>query len=190
MNKIEIDSRKLIFTLYIFNLELPLMVWLLASSSLKLRPLRTFLTALGIAVAVASMVIFLSLGEGLRKAFSEELGSIGPDLQVSYGPFDATASLSSLPELPLSYKTELEQNATQYGITKVTPLLFHLRSGFSTTSAFIFQGVPPEEDISSIYYDFEIVEGRALSRSDTNANVAIIGEQVARRNRLAINDDR
>jgi putative ABC transport system permease protein len=165
------------------------MVWQLATNSLKLRPLRTFLTALGIAVAVASMVIFLSLGEGLRKAFTEQLGSIGPDLQVSFGAFDASASLTSLPELPLSYKSELEQNAPQYGITKVTPLLFHLRSGLSTTSAFIFQGLPPDEDISSIYYDFEIVKGRGLEATDTTANVAVIGEQVATRNRLEIGDE-
>jgi putative ABC transport system permease protein len=164
------------------------MVWQLALSSLTLRPLRTFLTALGIAVAVGSMVIFLSLGEGLRKAFTEQLGSIGPDLQVSFGPFDATASLSSLPELPLSYKTEIEQDAAQYGITKVTPLLFHLRSGLSTTSAFIFQGIPPDEDVNSIYYDFEMVEGRGLDANDVTANVAVIGEQVAERNRLALGD--
>jgi putative ABC transport system permease protein len=165
------------------------MVWLLASNSLKLRPLRTFLTALGIAVAVASMVIFLSLGEGLRQAFTEQLGSIGPDLQVSFGPFDATASLSSLPELPLSYKTELEQDASEYGITKVTPLLFHLRSGLSTSSAFIFQGLPPQEDVSTIYYDFEIVTGRALDANDVSAKVAVIGEQVATRNRLELGDE-
>ncbi|PJI37136.1 ABC transporter permease, partial [Methylobacterium radiotolerans] len=41
------------------------------------------LTALGITVAVASMVIFLSLGEGIRKVFTQELGGIGPDIQVS-----------------------------------------------------------------------------------------------------------
>jgi putative ABC transport system permease protein len=165
------------------------MVWLLATNSLKLRPLRTFLTALGIAVAVASMVIFLSLGEGLRRAFTEQLGSIGPDLQVSFGPFDSTASLTSLPELPLSYKTDLEQNAGQYGITKVTPLLFHLRSGLSTSSAFIFQGLPPGEDVSTIYYDFEMVAGRALGADDESASVAVIGEQVATRNRLELGDE-
>jgi putative ABC transport system permease protein len=162
------------------------MVWLLASNSLRLRPLRTFLTALGIAVAVGSMVIFLSLGEGLRQAFTQQLGSIGPDLQVSFGAFDATASLTSVPELPLTYKTDLEQNAATYGITKVTPILFHLRSGLSATSSFIFQGLPPGEDVSSIYYDFEIIEGRALSATDTTAGVAVIGEQVAKRNHLGL----
>jgi putative ABC transport system permease protein len=165
------------------------MVWLLASNSLKLRPLRTFLTALGIAVAVGSMVIFLSLGEGLRQAFAQQLGSIGPDLQVSYGAFDATASLTSVPELSLEYQTQLEQNATTYGIAKVTPILFHLRSGLSATSSFIFQGLPPDEDVGDIYYDFEIIAGRALSAGDTTADVAVIGEQVAKRNHLELGDE-
>jgi putative ABC transport system permease protein len=164
------------------------MVWLLASNSLKLRPLRTFLTALGIAVAVGSMVIFLSLGEGLRQAFAQQLGSIGPDLQVSYGAFDATASLTSVPELSLEYQTQLEQNAATYGIKKVTPILFHLRSGLSATSSFIFQGLPPGEDVGDIYYDFEIIAGRALAATDTTASVAVIGEQVAKRNRLELGD--
>jgi putative ABC transport system permease protein len=164
------------------------MVWLLASHSLRLRPLRTFLTALGIAVAVGSMVIFLSLGEGLRQVFGEQLGSIGPDLQVSFGDFDASASLTSVPELPLEYKTQLEQNASDYGIVKVIPLLFHLRAGLSTTSSFIFQAIPPELDPSSIYFDFEMLEGRALTAADTSAMVAIVGEQVAKRNRLTLGD--
>jgi putative ABC transport system permease protein len=165
------------------------MVWQLASHSLKLRPLRTFLTALGIAVAVGSMVIFLSLGEGLRQAFAKQLGSIGPDLQVSFGAFDATASLTSVPELSLEYKTQLEQNAATYDIKKVTPILFHLRSGLSATSSFIFQGLPPGENVGDIYYDFEIIAGRALSASDTTSSVAVIGEQVAKRNHLELGDE-
>jgi putative ABC transport system permease protein len=162
------------------------MLWQLASNSLKLRPLRTVLTTLGIAVAVASMVIFLSLGEGVRKVFAEQLGSIGPDLQVSYGDFDSSASLSWVPELPLSYKDELEKFAGDYGILKVVPLLFHLRAGLSTTSSFLFQGIPPDEDVGSIYYDFKLESGRGLQSDDTN--VAVIGTQVAKRNKLKLGD--
>ncbi len=162
------------------------MVWQLATSSLRLRPLRTFLTALGIAVAVASMVIFLSLGEGLRQVFAEQLGSIGPDLQVSYGDFDSSASLSWVPELPLTYKAELEKNAEEYGILKVVPLMFHLRAGFSATSSFLFQGIPPGEEVGDIYYDFKLEQGRGLEPNDTN--IAVIGTQVAKRNHLEIGD--
>ena len=162
------------------------MVWLLASNSLRLRPLRTFLTALGIAVAVASMVIFLSLGEGVRQVFTEQLTSIGPDLQVSYGEFDSTASLTWVPELPLSYKAELEKNADLYGILKVVPLMFHLRAGLSTSSTFLFQGIPPNEEASDIYYEYKILEGRSLMANDKNT--AVIGKQVAKRNRLELGD--
>jgi putative ABC transport system permease protein len=162
------------------------MVWQLATNSLKLRPLRTFLTALGIAVAVGSMVIFLSLGEGLRQVFTEQLGSIGPDLQVSYGDFDTTASLSWVPELPLTYKAELEEHAEEYGILKVVPLMFHLRAGFSATSSFLFQGIPPNEAVGNIYYDFKLEQGRGLQAEDTD--VAVIGTQVAKRNNLELGD--
>ena len=162
------------------------MVWLLAFSALRQRVLRTFLTALGIAVAVGSMVIFLSLGEGLRQAFVGQIGSIGPDLQVSFGPFDASASLTSLPELPLDYLKQLTEQKESYGITNIIPLLFHARAGFSPGSSFLFQGLPPGEDIGAIYYKYEILEGRSLMRADTEAKVAVIGEQVAQRSRLEL----
>lgn len=164
------------------------MVWFLAFSALRQRVLRTFLTALGIAVAVGSMVIFLSLGEGLRQAFVGQIGSIGPDLQVSFGPFDASSSLTSLPELPLSYINELKSQSTTYGITNIIPLLFHARAGFSPGSSFLFQGLPPGEDVSAIYYKFEVTRGRVLTREDAEAKVAVIGEQVAQRSRLELGE--
>lgn len=165
------------------------MVWQLATSALRLRPLRTFLTALGIAVAVGSMVIFLSLGEGLRQVFVKQLGDIGPDLQVSYGDFDTTASFTSLPELPLSYLDTLQAEADTYGISRVIPLLFHLRGGFSAASSFVFQGLPPATNVADIYFGFHIVEGRGLSADDVNSNVAVIGEQMANRNKLELGDE-
>ena len=60
------------------------MSWGLAVASLRQRPLRSVLTALGIAIAIASTVVFMSLGEGLRKAFAEQLTNLGPDLQVPH----------------------------------------------------------------------------------------------------------
>ena len=165
----------------------PFMIWSLALNSLRLRPLRTFLTALGIAVAVGSTVIFLSLGEGLRQVFTTEIGNIGPDLQVSFGPFDAT-SLTAVPELPLRYADELRANAETYGITDVTPLLLYARGGFSLSSSFLFQGLPPETDVGAIYYDFEVIEGRGLTADDRDAKVAVVGVQTAERNELSIGD--
>ena len=163
------------------------MIWPLALSSLRLRPLRTFLTALGIAVAVGSTVIFLSLGEGLRQVFTDEIGSIGPDLQVSYGPFDAT-SLTAVPELPLRYADALRTDAERYGITNITPLLLYARGGFSLSSSFLFQGLPPGTDVGAIYYDYEVTQGRSLTAADAGAKVAVVGAQTAERNELSIGD--
>ena len=143
------------------------MIWSLAFQSLRLRPLRTFLTALGIAVAVASTVIFLSLGEGLRQVFTREIGGIGPAIQVSYGPFDTTA-LTAVPELPLRFVGELRAAREQYGITRVTPILLYARGGFSPGSSFLFQGLPANLDVGSLYFDYAVIRGRGLTRKDSN----------------------
>ncbi len=164
------------------------MVWFLALRALRLRPLRTLLTALGIAVAVASTVLFLSLGEGLRQVFTQQLGSAGPDLQVSYGPLDANL-LNSVPNLPLERRDALLAVADRYGILDVIPVLLYVRGGLSLTQSFVFEGVPPRVDLANIFYDIEVVQGRALAPTDADAPVAVVGEVAAERNHLAIGDE-
>ena len=161
-------------------------VWLLALHALRLRPLRTVLTALGIAVAVASTVIFLSLGEGLRQVFRSQIGNVGPDIQVSFGAFDATSSFTSVPELPLRYVEALWAKADKYEILEVTPLLFHLRGGLTPGTSFIFQGVPTGTDVGAIYVGYTLSQGRNLNNQDEAASVAVIGIQVAERNNLSL----
>jgi len=162
-------------------------IWSLALQSLRLRPLRTFLTALGIAVAVGSTVIFLSLGEGLRRVFTEQIGGIGPDLQVSYGPFGASA-LTAVPELPLRYAEALRADADVYGVARLIPIMLYARGGFDPGSSFLFQGLPPATDVADIYFDYEVVGGRGLEAADRRAQVAVVGEQVAARNNVGLGD--
>ena len=157
-----------------------------AFHSLGFRPLRTFLTTLGIAVAVGSTIIFLSLGEGLRQAFSNHLGEVGPDIQVSYGPFNVN-SFSTIPQLPTKFIAKLEQVDSEYDIQKIIPLAFFIRAGLSPSSTYAYMGLHPEQDIAEVYLGFEIVEGRALTAKDSF--VSIIGEQLAQRNDLKIGDD-
>lgn len=162
------------------------MIWQLASNSLWRRPIRTSLTALGIAVAVGSMVIFLSLGEGLRKAFASQIGSIGPDLQVSFGDFDASTSFTTLPEIPLHYLDDLQAQSSRFGITRVTPLLSHFRAGLSPGNSFVFQGLPASEDLANLFIDFQVDAGRSLRADDEGKGVAVIGAQVAKRSQLEL----
>ena len=155
------------------------MLLMFALHSLRFRPVRTFLTALGIAVAVGSTIIFLSLGEGLRQAFSRHVGAVGPDIQVSYGPFNMN-SFSTVPQLPAEFRVELERISSEYGIEKVIPLTFFIRTGLTPTSAYVYTGLPAEQDIAEIYLGFEVIKGRNLKPKDTQ--VALVGERVAERN--------
>ncbi len=168
----------------------------LAFASLTKRPLRTALTALGIAVAVGSTVVFLSLGEGMRRAFNEGMAGLGPDIQVSYGAFDAT-SLSSVPQLPQHYATSLQEVAPEYGISAVTPVLVYIRGSLAAARAFVFYGVPIDVDLNRMYTDFAIVEGRELgprgSESSAEGGVpvvgeAVVGEQTAERSSINVGD--
>lgn len=164
------------------------MVPSLAAAALLRRPLRSFLTALGIAIAVGSTVVFLSLGEGLRRAFAEELRGVGPDLQVSFGDL-ATNNLGGTPELPASYLEVLRGDAERFGLAAVTPLLVHVRSGLTPGTAVVFQGLPTDIDVSRVYVDFEIQLGRALSVRDAGAAVAVAGTQVMERLGLELGDE-
>ena len=168
----------------------------LAFASLSRRPLRTALTALGIAVAVGSTVVFLSLGEGMRRAFDEGLSGIGPDLQVSYGAFDATA-LGSVPQLPAEFAQRIADERERYGITGVTPVLVYVRGALAAASAFVFYGLPVETDLPALYRDFRIVEGRTIAPLAADAGSdgavpivgeAVVGEQAAQRSNLGVGD--
>jgi putative ABC transport system permease protein len=159
----------------------------LALNSLRRRPLRTLLTALGIAVAVASTVIFLSLGEGLRRAFAQELRGLGPDLQVSFGPFDGTV-FTAVPELPLHYADALEGAAERYGIRSVTPILLYVRGSLAASTAYLFYGVPADLDPLGLYADYRVIQGRGLDPGAPAALHAVVGEQAARRSGLGIGD--
>jgi len=152
----------------------------LAVASLRQRPLRSVLTALGIAIAIASTVVFMSLGEGLRKAFAEQLTNLGPDLQVSYG--EAGDDLfPSAPDLPVRFLDELQSDAERFGIDAVIPALLYLRGGINPSQSFIFEGLPADVELSDIFSDVELVAGRFLGAADEGLDVAVIGASAASR---------
>jgi len=160
----------------------------LAAAALLRRPLRSFLTALGIAIAVGSTVVFLSLGEGLRRAFTEELRGVGPDLQISFGDL-ATNNIGGTPELPTSYLETLRADADRFGLARVTPLLIHVRSGLAPGTAVVFQGLPADVAVTQVYVDFEVERGRALGAADAGRAVAVAGPQVIERAGIDLGDE-
>ncbi len=157
----------------------------LALASLRNRPLRTALTALGIAVAIASTVVFMSIGEGLRKAFADQLAGLGPDVQISYGEADDDL-FPTAADLPAEYVARLQQDADRFGIRSVTPALIYLRGGLSPTSSFIFEGLPSDVPLHDVFTGAEVIGGRGLTADDEGALVAVAGRSVASRAGLEV----
>jgi len=159
--------------------------WALARASLRQRPLRTALTALGIAVAVGSTVVFMSLGEGLRQVFGNQLANLGPDIQVTYG--EAGDDLfPSAPELPIAFVDSLGAAASDLGIRSVTPVLLALKGGINPSQSFIFQGFPTSFPLAEMFSNPVLVEGRLLTAQDEGSPVAVIGSSAAGRSSVGV----
>ena len=134
------------------------------------------------------MVIFLSLGEGLRQVFSSQLGAVGPDIQVSYGDIETMNPFSSIPSLELEYAERLREQASIYGITGVTPVILVVRGGFDPTSALVFQGLPTDIDPEEYVAGFDLLEGRWFAEGEEDELLAVVGQSAADRLSLELGD--
>ena len=148
--------------------------------NLRARPMRSLLTLLGIVVATASMVLFMSFGEGLRRALGSELASVGPALLVL--PEGVEAFSAGYPELPPAVVQKLEAIANEVGITKIIPITVFVRGGFDPTSSFAFQGLPKGVSPKDIYPNLKVAEGVLLP----GARGAVVGGTIAQRNNLSL----
>jgi putative ABC transport system permease protein len=148
--------------------------------NLRARPVRSLLTLLGIVVATASMVLFMSFGEGLRRALGSELASVGPALLVL--PEGVEAFSAGYPELPPAVVRELEAMAKELGITKVIPIMVFVRGGFDPASSFAFQGLPQGVSPKDIYPNLKVAQGTLLP----GAGGAVVGGTIAQRNKLGL----
>ncbi|WP_161881244.1 ABC transporter permease [Deinococcus alpinitundrae] len=157
-------------------------LWILARRGLTRRPIRTLLTTLGIVVAVASMVIFLSLGEGIRKVFNDELGGIGPDVQVSLSGF--TQGFAPQPNLPQSTVGDIEKLAPELGITRVTPVIMSVRGSLDPSQSAVLYGLPAEQGINAVFSNVAIAQGRLLRAGDSG--VAVVGAKASTNLKLSL----
>lgn len=163
----------------------PAVTFGLALASLGQRPVRTSLTAVGIAVAVAGAIVFLSLGEGIRRVFADQLANLGPDIQVTYGPASGDF-FPTTPDLPGHYLQDLTAAAPALGIRSVVPVLVYLRGGFSPSSSFVIEGLPAAVDLGELFHGATAHAGRGLVPSDEGAAVAVVGSSAAERGGLDV----
>ncbi|GAA0519498.1 ABC transporter permease [Deinococcus depolymerans] len=159
-------------------------IWKLAWRGLTRRRVRTLLTTLGITVAVASMVIFLSLGEGIRKVFVSQLGGIGPDVQVSLTPLSQGLALQ--PNLPQQTADDIQALAPELGIQTVTPVIMAVRGGLEVTQSVVLYGLPAAQGIAAVFPTTTAAQGRALTPADEGAGVAVAGAKAAQNLRLEV----
>ncbi len=159
-------------------------LWGLAWRGLTRRRVRTGLTALGITVAVASMVIFLSLGEGIRKVFVEQLGGIGPDIQVSLSGF--TQGFAPQPNLPDKAVTDIQALAPELGIKTVTPVVMTIRGSLDVTQSVVLYGLPAAQGIGAVFPNSSAAQGRAFTPADEGQGVAVLGAKAAQNLNLGV----
>ncbi|WP_034387712.1 ABC transporter permease [Deinococcus sp. YIM 77859] len=159
-------------------------LWALAWRGLLRRPVRTLLTALGITVAVASMVVFLSLGEGIRKVFTSELGGLGPDVQVSLNGL--TQGFTPQPNLPESTAKDIQALAQELGIQSVTPVVMSVRGSLDVTQSVILYGLPAAQGVAAIFPQVRPEVGRLLTAEDEGREVALVGAKAAQNLHLKV----
>ena len=154
---------------------------LLVLRNLLARPVRSLLTLLGVLVATASMVLFLSFGEGLRRALFQELSRVGPAIQVV--PEGAESLVfGGLPEIPPETLRALERAGKALGVRAVVPTLFLTRGGFDPSTSFLFQGLPEGTPPDLLYPGLRAKEGRLIP----SGKGAVVGAKVAERSHLTL----
>ncbi|WP_425144959.1 ABC transporter permease [Deinococcus sp.] len=158
-----------------------LSLWHLAWRGVRVRRIRSLLTALSVGVAAASLTTFLSLGAGLRRAVTEQIGSIGPQLQLSGA--DLLQSFSPPAVLPERLTTQVEALRTRLELSSVTPVL--LGSQGEGTARTTLYGVPAALGLKAIFPAVRIGSGRDLLPGDEGQAVAVLGAALAGRTRLS-----
>ncbi|WP_317640313.1 ABC transporter permease [Deinococcus arenicola] len=156
----------------------------LAVLGLLRRPVRTMLTALGLAVALGSMLIFLSLGEGLRGVFRAELGGVGPDLQVAW----TRAGQTILPPMDMDPAVVgvLRNLPKSLGIAAVTPVASTIRQSLDPSQSAVFYGLPTATGIDAMFSGVKVAQGRLLGPQDTGKDVAVLGAKAAQNLKLEL----
>ncbi|GGL20139.1 ABC transporter permease [Deinococcus radiotolerans] len=160
--------------------------WHLAARGLSRRPVRTLLTLLGVVISVTSMILFLSLGQGLKGQFREELRSAGPDVQVAR---PAPLSLLPLPNLPRSVVAAVTANAAELGVTGVTPVVAQIKQALDPTQSAVYYGLPAREGLQALFPQVRVARGRLLQASDEGQAVAVLGAVAARNQQLGVGDE-
>ncbi len=154
--------------------------------NLKYRQLRTWLTVLGIVVGIASIIILVSLADGLKANVEGQLSSFDPStimiipVNIQTGGSSLAMSGSMAPTSGKLYERDYQKIRGVDGVKLVSKVISNrapLKYKTEVVSASIYAVEPNVfRDTSS----FTVNEGRFLSDSDRG--VAVLGSTIANDN--------
>jgi putative ABC transport system permease protein len=144
--------------------------------------LRSVLTMLGIIIGVASVILMLAIGEGSKRNVAQSIASLGANQVIvqsgagSQGGF--RGSTGSLPTLTLDDAAAM---AELYSVRNVAPISSsqgQVVAGGRNRSTLVTGTLPAYFAINNM----RLAEGALFTETDvrTSANVAVIGETVAK----------
>lgn len=167
---------------------------------MKRRQLRSWLTILGIIIGMATIVVLVSVGEGVKKDINEQLELFGADklivVPMSIESIEALGPMSSTGKL---FEQDIEYLKRIHGIDEISEVAYGrvgLRFKDKEISAMVMAG---NSDIFDIFSNqIEIESGRYIQKSETKvvflmhdaANELFGKDKVRVNNYLYINEEK
>ena len=143
----------------------------LALKNFMRRKIRTFLTILGVIIGTAAIVVMLSLGIGMNESFKDQISRMGSLNVITVTPYYYSQEMMSMggqPSMTVLDDKSVAKIAELEGVEAITPMMqasLKIVSGKYTTYGNIM-GVDPA---AMEKFDFNIAEGRLLTKDDTDA---------------------
>jgi len=152
----------------------------LAFNNLRRRKLRSWLTILGIFIGIASIVAFITLGQGLENYINEQFEQVGTNIIMIMGKAGSVVSpiASSISDKPLT-KRDVDLINKISGVDIASAMIMYptqIKFGKETEGLFLY-GMEPG-DIDKLFghlSSFKIDKGRQLKESDKY--VAVVGSR-------------
>jgi putative ABC transport system permease protein len=156
----------------------------LSLNNLKKRPLRSFLTILGIFIGIAAVVSLISLGDGLRTAITGQFGTLSADkltvqnAGTGFGPPGSTVVRKLTSH---DFDIVKKVNGVEIAISR---LIRVTKVEYSGSIGFFYTADIPETqkeiDVVNAAGNLKVAEGRLLKEGD--AGKVVLGSDVANSN--------
>ena len=155
----------------------------IALSSIWGNKSRSFLTMLGIIIGIASVVMFMALGEGLRRSVEHEITSLGTNIltvipgQITGG--NVSSSLVSGDVLKPEDVTDLQHLSGVRDVAAMSLVGGTIRRDKKSPPGALLIGTTP--NFLELYNVIQLDKGRFISEADDTlqAHVVVLGPSVA-----------